>query len=113
MRKPKEHKSSINTFREWQEHQYLEGYYVGGRIPPFYLGKRPNRLGYVLLASGIFFALIAALGALSWARFGDSDPVSLISLVLIGAIAVLQLIAGARLLRKPSGKRGRRKYPTT
>jgi len=111
MRKRKEHKSSIDAFQEWQEHQYLEGYYVGGRIPPFYLGKRPNRFGYVLLASGIFFALVATLGAFSWARFGDSDLGSLIAFVFTGAIAALQLMAAARLLRKSSGKRGRRKYP--
>jgi len=111
MRKPKEPKSSIDTFQEWQEHQYLEGYYVGGRIPPFYLGKRPNRFGYGLLASGIFFALITVLGAFSWARFGDSDLWSLSAIVVIGAIAALQLMAAVRLLQKSSEKRGRRKYP--
>jgi hypothetical protein len=111
MRKAKEHENSIHAFQEWQEHQYLEGYYVGGRIPPSYLGKRPNRFGYVLLANGILLALVATLGAFSWARFGDSDLGTLIALVFIGAIAALHLMAAARLLRKPSGKRDRRKYP--
>jgi hypothetical protein len=111
MRKRKGHKNSIDAFQEWQEHQYLEGYYVGGRIPPFYLGKRPNRFGYVLMASGIFFALITVLGAFSWARFGDSDLWSLIVLVFTGAIAALQLMAAVKLLQKPSGKRDHRKYP--
>jgi hypothetical protein len=111
MRKRKEHKGSIDAFQEWQEHQYLEGYYVGGRIPPFYLGKHPNRFGYGLLASGIFFALITVLGAFSWARFGDSDLWSLSAIIVTGAIAALQLMAAVRLLRKSSGKRDRRKYP--
>ncbi len=109
MRKRKEHKSSIDAFQEWQEHQYVEGYYFGGRISPFYLGERPNRFGYVLLASGGVLVLVAALVALSWARPRGFDLWSLSAIVVTGAIAALQLIAAARLLRKPSGKRGSRK----
>ncbi len=96
----------IGDFVEWQEHQYQEGYYVGGKIPPFYWGKRPSKFGYVLLATGIFTFLALAATMLTNA-FEIADPSQLISLTSGGLIGTLQLLAGARLLQNPARKRRR------
>jgi hypothetical protein len=55
----------LGQFQEWQETQYLPGYWLGGNIPPYITGKRPNKYGYVLLASGLASGLIVALIARS------------------------------------------------
>ena len=84
---------------DWQNHQYVEGYYTGGRIPPFLRGRRPNPYGYALLASGgcfaVMFAVLAVVGLLG---LGD---LSLGTLIFGGALAALFLVAGIRLLRQP------------
>ena len=84
---------------DWQDHQYDEGYYTGGRIPPFLRGTRPNPHGYALLAIGgclaVIFAVLAVVGLLG---LGD---LSLGTLIFGGAMSALILVAGIRLLRKP------------
>lgn len=87
------------ALQEWQDHQYVEGYYVGGKIPPFILGKRPNRFGYGLVASGILLILTIILAALSQSRF-DMDTLWPLGFFLGVLIGVLQLAAGVALLRK-------------
>lgn len=84
----------MREFREWQETQYRPGYWVGGKIPPFLKGKRPSKYGHVLLATGFVSGLAVALMAFSGS---SGDAVSSSVFVLI---AVLQLAAGARLLRR-------------
>lgn len=82
-------------FREWQEKQYLPGYWVGGKVPPILLGKRPNRFGYVLLAIGVLSGFGLSLSLLSGA--GYDLGATAFNLVL----TALFLLAGATLLRKP------------
>ena len=84
---------------DWQNHQYVEGYYTGGRIPPFLRGTRPNPYGYALLViGGCFAVMFAVLAAVSLLGLADQ---SLDTLIFGGALAVLFLVAGIRLLRKP------------
>ncbi len=96
------------AFQEWQDHQYVEGYYVGGKIHPFLLGKRPNRFGYSLVASGVLSILAIILAALSQNGF---DVRTLWSLEFFFGmlISALQLVAGVALLRKPPKHTRRRK----
>lgn len=92
------HPPEIQRFLEWQEKQYLPGYYTGGRIPPIFYGKRPNKLGYLLLLTGS--ATLIMVGLALWPAFTaatlleGSRP-----LLITGLIGLLQLIAGWRLLQ--------------
>jgi hypothetical protein len=96
------------AFQEWQDHQYVEGYYVGGKIPPFLLGKRPNRFGYGLVASGVLSSLAITLAALSQSRF-DVRTLWSLGFFFGMLISALQLLAGVALLRKSPKRTPRRK----
>jgi hypothetical protein len=94
---------SINEWREWVDHQYVPGYYAGGRIPPISrLSRRPSYLGYTLVATGSLFLMMILLagpgtGAGLWLWFG----------VGIG-FSLLQILAGLRLARGAPGRKRRR-----
>ena len=97
---------ALEDWQDWLNHQYLAGYYVGGRIPPFLLGKHPNRrLGWLLLVSGTITAIAVTLSVLSqpWPAEFDLCPLGLI--VFGVSMAVLQLAAGINLLRRSARKR--------
>jgi hypothetical protein len=83
---------SGQDWQEWTDHQYVEGYFTGGRIPPFYKKERRNGFGYGLLLMGSLMGLGAAAGILS-------GSVADVSAVFLALLAVLMLVAGVRLLR--------------
>jgi hypothetical protein len=91
----------------WQDHRYDFGYFMGGRIHPVLLAPRPNKLGYLLIISGLanlLPALAASASMLSllqdieWPE--DSAVIFLIFLMVTGYGAV-QLVAGFKLLQRP------------
>ncbi len=83
----------LREWKDWQDHQYLPGYWVGGRIPPILLGRRPNKFGYVLIASGIGTCLLAGVQfILNGSRVDWGELLT----VLLGGL--LQLGAGVSLL---------------
>src|SRR5659263_3993 len=85
----------LREWKDWQDHQYLPGYWVGGKIPPFLLGKRPNRFGYLLVAGGIGACLFVALRlVLMGPRLDWGETVFAL------LFALLQLGAGISLLRR-------------
>ena len=92
----------LRAFREWQAHQYDPGYWTGGRIPPFFLGPRPNPFGYLLLGAGGVLAL-GLLGAVVIGVLiggGALDLAAVLTLLGVGAFAALLLASGLSLLRK-------------
>jgi hypothetical protein len=99
---------ALARWGEWINHQYDPGYWTRGRIPPFFAGRRPNRLGYALLATGVMSLLILAFPAVSLLdsslagrRLGmEYSAAVLASLVFAFVFAVLQVSAGIALLRK-------------
>src|SRR4051794_2806321 len=94
---------SIQEFREWQDHQYDPGYNVGGRIPPMYLGKRPNKYGYVLLLLGSLpLALVAVITILPWVQSGklEFNWIAGSGLLVLFSFGLLRVISGIGLLRK-------------
>lgn len=93
--KRKGRRDTLKEWRDWLKHQYVPGYYTGGRVPPFYRGPRPNRFGYVFLATGLI-ALAAALLSLTSGSGWLWDAV-------LAAFGALEIIAGIKLL---SGRRG-------
>jgi hypothetical protein len=111
MAKPKERQDPIAALEEWHDHQYDPGHYIGGRLPPYLLGKRPNLYGCTLLASGILMAGLMLFGVIMSIAQGASsvsDSVPLViaipgSILTIGIITV-EILAGIKLLRKPPKK---------
>ena len=94
------HPPEMQRFLEWQEKQYLPGHYTGGRMPPIFFGKRPNKFGYLLIATGsatLIMVLFALWSTLTATANADSAQPLLIS----GTIGILQLVAGWRLLQRP------------
>ncbi len=113
MDKPKERQDPIAALEEWHNHQYTPGHYIGGRLPPYLLGKRPNLYGCILLATGLSLAGIIVLDAImriaqgaspasgsvsNWTSLLDSVPAGILS---VGIIAIL-ILSGIKLLRRPS-----------
>jgi hypothetical protein len=43
----------FHEIREWQDHRYDPGYFLGGRVHPILKGSRPNPYGFVLIVSGL------------------------------------------------------------
>ncbi len=85
----------LRDWTDWQDHQYLPGYWVGGKIPPYLLGKRPNRFGYLLIAGGIGTCLWVGLQfVLNGSRVDWAEVVWAIP------FALLQLGAGISLVRR-------------
>ncbi|GEM_PF-2695006 len=109
MRKTEKRKSSIDTYEEWLEHQYDPGYYLGGRIPSYLLGKRPNKWGYAPLTTGFLFSILFVVVFLV-SRPTRFDLRLLIGCVAAGGFVALQLASGLILLRKPR-ERDRHKRP--
>jgi hypothetical protein len=88
----------FHDIKEWQDHRYDPGYFTGGRVHPVLRGRRPNKYGWVLMATGLLSVLI--LGAAvrtgdTWLLFG------------LAASAVINLAAGTALIRrrKPGSSR--------
>ena len=90
--KKRKKENGIDRFIEWQEHQYDPGYWTGGRIPPFLLGKRPNKMGYTYLVLG-FLLLIS----------------SVVSREVIMFLLAAGLIAVGLVLLRPDKKRSGKK----
>jgi hypothetical protein len=81
--------------REWQDHRYDPGYFLGGRIHPILKAGRPNRYGWVLLVIGAFgFVLIFSLprGQNLWWQY-----------VIAAAYFIVYFLAGVKLLRRGAG----------
>lgn len=87
----------LHESQEWGEHQYVEGYYVGGRIPPWYKGRHRSGLGYLLLLGGVLMLLGPGLGAL----LGGADASSAVALIVSVTLGILLLASGLSVLRRP------------
>ena len=78
-------------WREIQNNRYNPGYWTGGKIDPVITALRPNRHGYVELASGaLTLFLAAAVGAPVPLRF------------VLGLLGFISITAGIKLLLKPA-----------
>lgn len=90
----------INEFVEWQEHQYVPGYYTGGKIPPFVTKPgRSGMMGIIMVITGSFtivMFLIAFIVGLSTQNIFQ-DLAS--SLALVGA-GLAQIFAGLKYIKK-------------
>ena len=81
----------FHDIREWQDHRYDPGYFLGGRIHPLIKAGRPNRYGWVLLAFGLLgFVLIFLTPRedTAWWQYAGA-----------AALLLLYVTAGFKLLR--------------
>lgn len=91
---------SFDSLTEWQDHQYQEGYYVGGRIPPLYQRTGSNKLGYGLIVSGLMFLTFAIAQVVIVIRDQALDMSFVISMIFLIGLGVLQLATGIRIIRR-------------
>ena len=86
--KKRKKENGIDRFIEWQENQYNPGYWTGGKIPPYLLGKRPNKMGYSYLVLGLLLLIS-----------------SIVSREVMMFLLAAVLIAGGVVLLRPDKKR--------
>ena len=84
----------LQDWQEWLDHQYVPGYYVGGRVPPFLRRSgHPSRTGWALAVVG---AVTVAATVLTGLRGGGF---SLPGTAFGGLLGALEVGAGLRLTR--------------
>jgi hypothetical protein len=91
----------IKRLIEWQEHRYDPGHYTGGNIDPFLKGSRPNKYGFVLIFGGVIILIFAVLLVTS------HEPLRWYYSTLQVAFALLAIVAGTKLLKKPKAGNSR------
>lgn len=84
-------------WQEWQDHQYVPGYFLGTRMQPLARGQRSDRGGTVLLVVGLCTAGMTAAGATLTALAAGGT--ALLAFLAPAALALMQIAAGVRLLR--------------
>lgn len=109
MRKKKDY-DYIKELKEWQDHQYDPGYYLGGKISP-YIKSPGNKklLGLAFLIpvfmAMVFYAIISIAGvdySFTFTGFEDYPWLGrFIGFFTSGIILVLMIVAGIMLLRRP------------
>ncbi len=62
----KEEFDSFADWREWLDHRYDPGYFLGGRIHPMFRVKRSSPPGWVFLLMGAFSLASSVAGLLEF-----------------------------------------------
>lgn len=104
----------LEDLKEWQEHQYVKGYYTGGRMPPFIKyansprSSRSTRMLRILMAVIWIPVLIAYFVMLI--RNASGSIVNYIGVGLLISLTALLLYFsyGASPVNKKSRRRKRR-----
>jgi len=100
----------LKDLKEWQDHQYDPGYYLGGRIP-HYIKSPGNRkfLGVALLIPVIMtvtlFIVMFLKGNISVASYQESRFDWVVGLFTSGIIFLLTLIGGIRQIHMHNQKK--------
>jgi hypothetical protein len=82
-------------YTEWIKHRYDPGYYLGGRIPPYFKRRRNgNSWGWVLIG-GAVIAFVLLIGE----NRQTAGPEKTLSMMLASASVLLQLVAGIKLIQ--------------
>lgn len=98
MKRQAKDRDALRDTKEWQDHRYDPGHFLGGNIHPLLKGARPNKYGYVLILGG--------LGILVIVFFGRNHMLYWYYAVFQMCVALLMITAGVKLIKKPN--RGRR-----
>ena len=89
-------KDPFEDWREWQDHRYDPGYFLGGRIHPLYKGKHSTPFGCAFLLMGTF--------ALAFGFATLRHPSSAWQAVVPLLVGLLMVLAGSRMM---AGKKSR------
>ena len=92
----------IERLYEWQEDRYDPGYFIGGNIHPLISGPRPNKYGYLLIASGLMTVIIMVLAL-------KAGQLPLYEVFVLTPLIVLVFVAGFKLIRKQNRNRVKKK----
>lgn len=84
-------------WQEWQDQQYVPGYFLGTGRWSLTRGQRPNRVGIILLVVGSASAAMTAAGATLTALAADGT--ALLVFLAPAALALVHIAAGVRMLR--------------
>ena len=97
----REHPEAIRQFIEWQEKQYVSGYWAGGKIPLYLKGPRPKLFGYILLSTGILSLLSLLLAFMVVVLPNGAAAIGGMQTLAVGVIlVVLQIAAGLSLVHR-------------
>ncbi len=109
----------LDRLEEWQRHQYDPGYWAGGKIPPYQLGRRPNPIGWVYILTGIMSFVGCGVMAYTEQSYYPAHGtvwdkwylVLELVLILIPSLAIA--VGGVSLLRGRKGPRrpGKKEHP--
>jgi hypothetical protein len=98
----------IEDIKEWQDHQYDPGYYLGGKIPPYI--KSPGNRKYLGLALLIPVFMMVIYWIFASVIIGNVHIMGLeeypklesfLGNFGIGAVFIVTIVAGISLLRNP------------
>jgi hypothetical protein len=104
----------FGTYREWADHRYDPGHYLGGTLAPHLrkseLGRRARRYSGALLILGGFAGMLMLVPA--WqARGAVGTGMAYLEALAEVALPMLAIAAGIRMLpaRRPSRRPSRRR----
>ncbi len=96
----KQNQDYINEFVEWQEHQYVPGYYTGGKIPPFVTKPgRPGMMGIIMVITGSF-TILMFLVAFIIGLCTQNIFQGLASSLALAGVGLAQIFAGLRYIKR-------------
>lgn len=101
----------IEEMKEWQEHKYDPGYFMGGKTPIFLTGPRkPNIIGISYIISGIVLIIFTMYIIITY--YSDNDIASIILFfILCTGIGIIYILAGFRLMKKAKlNKKNKKNY---
>ena len=107
----KTNKKYIDSFKEWQDHQYDPGYYTGGKIPPSMTDPgKPALWGWILLFQAVI-CLPAATVLFIWlcGQLKEDIIMQISIFLVIYILSFASLIAGFRLIKKSKYMKGKHK----
>ncbi|QUI20888.1 hypothetical protein HZI73_00550 [Vallitalea pronyensis] len=89
----------IEDVKEWMEHQYDLGHYMGGNILPAYR-KPTKKLGIFLLISGLSVSTIYSIIFIKALSEINERVGFIVFSILAYGVCILQIIGGIRILSK-------------
>jgi len=98
MQKTSDTNNYLDDLKEYQDKQYLPGYYVGGKLP-LALKYPTRRLGWVFLVFGLFMAVVLLIAMITGGS-SDSWLSTAENIGLPTVFLVLYVLIGLRLITK-------------
>ncbi|MDP4093857.1 MAG: hypothetical protein Q8920_10895 [Bacillota bacterium] len=99
----------IENLIDWEEHQYVAGYYTGGRLHPLYRNPgRPDMLGWIMVITSVLFGIMLILAVIS----GTGKDTSFNEIMWVAGffiILIVEFLVGVRFIKKAKIKKNSNK----